>query len=490
MKISQDQKTKKDSLDHKVRTRFAPSPTGSVHVGNVYGAMLDYAFAKKNGGGFILRIEDTDQKRKVKGAEEKIYRGLRWVGIEPDESPKHGGSFGPYRQSERLDIYKKYAQQLVDQGDAYYCFCTSERLKKLREEQKKKRQSPRYDRYCRELSKDQVNKKIAAGEKHVIRMKIPDNKKIVVNDLIRGEVIFESSLQDDQVLLKADGFPTYHLAVVVDDHLMEISHIVRGEEWLSSAPKHVLLYDYFGWEMPLVVHTANLRNPDRSKMSKRHGHTSLDWYIEQGFLPEAILNYFGLLGWSHPEEKELFSLGEFIKLFDLKDLSPIGPVFDIKKLEWINGLYIRQKKDDDLVKNLKPFLPKMSEGQILKIIPLIKERIKKLSEATVMLEFIWTQVDYQKDLLTPGETTADLSLEMLRSARKVVEQTGVNKTEELKQKFLSLIKENSWSTGKFFMVFRVAICGKKITPPIVESLPFLTKKEVLDRIDLAVNKLL
>ncbi|MBU2591973.1 MAG: glutamate--tRNA ligase [Patescibacteria group bacterium] len=479
---------KKDLFDFPVRTRFAPSPTGFVHIGNIYGAMLDYAFAKKHKGGFILRIEDTDQKRRVDEAEEKIYQGLKWAGLVPDESPEHGGKYGPYRQSERLEIYQKYARQLVDQGDVYYCFCTPKRLEELRQEQKRKKRLPKYDRLCRKISKKEAEQRIKNGEKYVIRMKVPDNEKIAVNDLLRGKVVFESNLIDDQVLLKADGFPTYHLAVVVDDHLMKISHIIRGEEWLSSAPKHVLLYRYLNWQMPVLIHTANLRNPDRSKMSKRHGHTSLDWYIDQGFLPEALLNFLSLLGWSHPEEKEIFSFDQFVKLFDLKDLSPVGPVFDLKKLEWMNGVYIRNKADADLVEFLKPFLPEVAKDKILTAAPLIKERIKTLKEASEILEFVTRKVDYSPDLLLVKGLTKESAGQMLEKAKAAVDKYGID-VEKLQKEFLKLIKDNNWNTGNFFMVLRTAVCGKKITPPIIESLPLIGKGETLSRLDLALSKL-
>ncbi len=472
-----------------VRTRFAPSPTGFIHVGSVYAAMLDYAFAKKHQGQFVLRIEDTDQKRLVKGAEERIYQGLEWLGLIPDESPKHGGPYGPYRQSERLEIYQKYARELVEKGHAYYCFCSPERLEKIRQEQKKKNQVPMYDRCCRRISLAEAQKRLARGERAVIRMKIPDNEKIVVPDLLRGEIVFDSRMIDDQVLIKSDGFPTYHLAVVVDDHLMKITHVVRGEEWLPSAPKHVLLYRYFGWKMPVLIHTPTLRNPDKSKLSKRQGHTSLDWYREQGFLPEALLNFLALLGWSHPEEKEIFSFDEFIKVFDLKDVSPIGPVFDLKKLEWMNGVYIRQKSDQELIGLLKPFLPQMTPEQISQAAPLIKERIRKLIEAADLLEFVWRRVDYDPEFLLQRGVTREQAREMLLKTKEIIEAVGVDNSEELQQKLLELIARKQWNTGAFFMVFRIAICGKKITPPIIESLPLLGHQEVLARLSLALEKL-
>ncbi len=465
----------------RVKTRFAPSPTGFIHVGSAYSALLDYAFARKHRGEFFLRIEDTDKKRYVKETEEMIYKGLEWLGLKPD------GEL--IRQSERLGIYKKYAEGLVEKGYAYYCFCSLERLEEIRQKKRKKSQPPMYDRLCRKINLKKAKERIAKGEGYVIRMIIPDNEKIVVNDLIRGEVVFDSDLIDDQILLKADGFPTYHLAAIVDDHLMKITHVIRGEEWLPSAPKHVLLYQYFGWKMPIFMHTPTLRNPDKSKLSKRKSHTSLGWYQEQGFLPEVLLNFLALLGWSHPEEKEIFSLDEFIRLFDLKDVSPIGPVFDLTKLEWMNGVYIRSKKNSELAELLKPFLPKMTPKQIAIAVPLIKERIKKLSEARDLLEFIWSCREPSRKLLLQRGLNKKQAKEMLKKTKEIISKVGIENTERLQKRLLQLIKENNWNTGAFFMLFRIAVTGKKITPPIIESLLLIGQEEVLKRLDSAVKKL-
>lgn len=463
-----------------VKTRVAPSPTGTIHLGTAYQALLDYAFAKKNKGTFLLRVEDTDRNRYVEGAVEAIYEGLSWLGLEPDESLK---------QSERLEIYQRHAEQLVEQGDAYYCFCSPDRLEKVREEQRKKKLPPKYDRKCRSLSLKEAKERIAAGEKPVIRMKIPDNEKIVVTDLIRGKVEFESNLLDDSVLLKADGFPTYHLAAVVDDHLTGITHVVRGQEWLPSFPKHFLLYRYFGWKIPVFLHTPVILDPQGGKLSKRKGHTSLSWYREQGFLPEALLNYLGSMGWTHPEEKEIFSLDEFIKTFDLVDVSPISPTFDIVKLEWMNGMYIRGLNDKELARRLKPFLTKMNDDQVSLVAPLIKERIKKLSEAMELLEFVWQVSDYDGNLLLVKGLKKEEVSGMLTGAREIIEKKGVDNVESIQESCLELIKEKNWNTGAFFMALRIAVCGKKITPPIIESLSLIGKDEALKRIDTALKKL-
>jgi len=473
----------------KVRTRFAPSPTGFIHIGNVYSALFSYAFAKRHGGDFILRIEDTDKKRYVAGAEKVVYQGLAWLGLTPDEGPEQGGPFGPYRQSERLTLYRQAAEELIKKGHAYYCFCSQKRLEEVRKKAQRERKQPMYDRCCRSIGLSEARRRVERGEKAVIRMKIPDNEKIVVDDLIRGRIVFDSSLIDDQVLLKADGFPTYHLAVVVDDHLMKISHVIRGEGWLSSTPKHILLYRWFGWQAPVFFHNPILRNPDRSKMGKRKGATSLSWYREEGFLPEALLNFLALLGWSHPEEKEIFSLDEFINHFDLKDVDPVGPVFDLRKLEWMNGVYIRQKTSQELARLLKPFLPQVKADQLLKLAPLIKERIKRLSQAKELAGFLWSSPACNREDLIQKEADRKKVKGMLEGAKRIIKEIGVEKSKEVQEALFQLIEKNGWKMGDFFMVLRVAVCGRRITPPIVESLSLIGKEETVKRLNLALKRL-
>ncbi len=327
-----------------VRLRFAPSPTGYLHVGGLRTALFCWLYARKNGGKFIFRLEDTDQKRAVSGAENELIRMLEWAGIDIDEGPHLGGEMAPYRQSERLEIYNQYAGKLLDQGNAYPCFCTAERLEKLRDEQHAKGETPRYDGFCRNLSKDESARRIDSGEVHVIRMKIPEvSESIVLNDLIRGSVSIETGQSEDQVIVKSDGFPTYHLAVVVDDHLMEITHVVRGEEWLPSFPKHLLLYRYFGWNPPQFAHLPLILNPDRSKLSKRQGDVAVEDFREKGYLPESLINFIALLGWSPKEERELFTLPELVEEFSFERVNKSGAVFDLEKLNWmkaLNGFYL------------------------------------------------------------------------------------------------------------------------------------------------------
>lgn len=422
-----------------VRLRIAPSPTGFPHIGTIYQALFNYAYAHRYNGQFVVRIEDTDQARFVEGAEDVIFLALDWAGLTEDESPRKGGPHAPYRQSERLPLYKKYAEELVEKGGAYYCFCTKERLEEMRVKLQAEKKPLRYDRLCRSLSKEERELKLQENIPHVVRLIVPDNENIVVMDEIRGKVVFSSNEVDDQVLLKSDGFPTYHLGVVVDDHEMEITHVVRGEEWLTSAPKHVLLYRYFGWEMPKLFHTPVLRNPDKSKLSKRHGHTNVKWYQESGYLPEAILNYLALMGWSHPDEKEIFSKQEFVEKFDLAELKPVGPIFDLDKLTWMNGMYIRELSDKELEARLIQFDESLKDldGSVFHaFIPLAKTRMKTLADfKQLVTPFIERQSIELSDedkrhrlaLYQALESVTDWNQEVILETLKLfVKESGVN----------------------------------------------------------------
>lgn len=474
-----------------VRTRFAPSPTGFLHVGGAYSALLDFAYAQKMGGRFIIRIEDTDVKRTVKGAEEKIYQGLEWLGLKAAESPQIGGPYGPYRQSERLPLYQKYAQKLIDKNLAYYCFCSPRRLARIKEGHQKDNLLPMYDRQCRSLDPQKAAQK-AAKTKHVIRLKIPFKEKIIVPDLARGNIVFESKIVDDQVLLKSDGFPTYHLAVVVDDHLMKITHVIRGEEWLSSAPKHVLLYQYLKWKAPQFLHTPTIRNPDRSKLSKRQGHTALSWYQQNGYLPQALLNFLFLLGWSHPKGKEIFDLKEFIKHFDLKDLSPVGPAFDLQKLTWMNGVYLRQTPDEKLLPLVKPFAPKeMKPNLITQTLPAVKERIKTLTEYAPLVEFLVKKKKPDLDeLIQAGKNSGETKAVLLLAEEKLQNFSPQDwQATQIEEAIQDLIEETGWEKKDLYMTLRVAATGSSITPPLFDSLAFLGQKEALSRLKTAINLL-
>jgi glutamyl-tRNA synthetase len=460
-----------------IRTRIAPSPTGKdVHIGTVATALMNYAWTKHNNGTFIIRIEDTDQTRLVPGGEKKMLETLAMLGITADESPIVGGPFKPYRQSERLDIYKKYAQELIEKGKAYYCTCSSERLTEMRLQQQKEKKVPKYDRHCLH-NQEAIQKEVEGGAKHVIRMLVPD-KEITFMDLVRGEVSFHGSSIDDQVLLKSDGFPTYHLGVVVDDHLMEITHVLRGEEWLPSTPKHLLLYEAFGWTPPEFGHVSLLRNPDKSKLSKRKNPVWASEYIEKGIFPEALLNYLALMGWSHPEGKEVFSLEEYVRVFDVKDIQSTAPVFDQVKLEWMNGEYIRQLKVESLKSKVCEYIGKSYDEKIVeKTIPLVRERLKKLSEYIPLCEFFFTApTSYEVDLKKYSD-----------SLQKVAEKIrGMNEfsTEQIGLAMGECARELEMKNSDFFQMLRVAITGKKISPPLNESMEILGKVECLKRVNL------
>lgn len=379
-------------MKNSVRTRIAPSPTGDdLHIGNLYTALINYVVAKQNNGQFIIRIEDTDRTRYREGAEQKILSSLKSFGLLYDEGPDIGGPYAPYRQSERLDLYKKYALELIEKGVAYYCICTKERLDSLREQQIREKKQTKYDKHCL-TNQDDIKAKVAAGTPYVLRLNVLPNKKLRFKDLIRGEISISSNEVDDQVLLKSDGYPTYHLGVVVDDHLMKITHIIRAEEWISSTPKHVLLYEAFGWELPVFAHGPVLRNPDKSKLSKRKNPVWASWYLEEGYLPEAVLNYLALMGWSHPEQKEIFSLQEFIDVFQLKDLKRVGPAFDLKKLTWMNQQYIQNMDDAEFLGKIKAFYPdrQFDESLLKQLLPLVKTRMETLKDFGTLTQFLFS----------------------------------------------------------------------------------------------------
>jgi len=469
-----------------IRTRMAPSPTGELHIGGLRTLLYDYALAKKNNGQFILRIEDTDQKRLVIGSQERILQVIKDYGLSWDEGPDIGGPYGPYVQTERLDIYQKYIKELLDKGLAYYCFCTQERLDSLRATQKAAKQLPRYDQHCLHLSKEEIQKNLDNKVPYTIRMVIPKNETIVFEDIIRGKIKFNTNEVDDQVLIKSNGIPTYHFAAVVDDHLMKISHVFRGEEWLTSTPKHLLLYRYFDWEPPQFAHLTVLLNPDgKGKLSKRTGSTHARAFLDEGYLPEAMLNFLMLLGWNPGDDRELFTLDEFIQTFSLEHLHKKSPVFDRKKLDYFNGYYLRQKTDEELTILFKKFLPQASDDQIKILVPVLKERIVKLSDLPTQTKFIFEDVEYDKELLLKKGTDSKIAIDMLQKSKELIQKDFSN----LSEKILTLIKENNWNTGEFFMVFRVAICGTAFTPPVVECLPALGQEKILHKLDIAISKL-
>ncbi|HNQ16609.1 MAG TPA: glutamate--tRNA ligase [Candidatus Woesebacteria bacterium] len=464
-----------------IRTRVAPSPTGLPHIGTVFQALLDYIIAKQNKGTFVLRIEDTDQKRLDPQAEQAVYEALEWVNIQPDESPKAGGAFGPYRQSERLLLYHKYAQQLVDQGAAYYCFCSAERLESVRNQMQKDGKPPMYDKLCRSISPSEAKER-AAAEPHVIRLKVPTQTQISVLDAVRGTIVFNSDDIDDQVLLKSDGFPTYHLAVVVDDHLMEISHVVRGEEWLSSAPKHILLYDYFNWQKPVFFHTPTLRNPDKSKLSKRHGHTTVEWYRSEGIVPEALINFLLSIVWTHPDQSDIFSLQEAIELFKFQSVHITGPIVDLAKLRWINGQYIRAYSKNDFVNLAQPFLPAdFPKEKAASILPLIHERLEQLNQIESLTDFFYRPIVLdEKPLLQ--RSTAEVVINQLTGTIDRLEALPEWNLHQIEDAIRSLQEKNDWQRKQYFMLLRYSTTGKSATPPLFETIEVLGKTLTIDRL--------
>lgn len=468
-----------------VRTRIAPSPTGYPHLGTIYQAVFDYAFAKKHQGQFLIRIEDTDRTRFVEGAEEVIFDSLKWFGIESDEDAIKGGPHAPYRSSERLEIYKKYTDQLIEGKHAYYCFCSKERLDQMREKQQKEGKAPMYDKHCLVLSEEEIKKNLDARTSYVIRLNVPQDEKITFHDEISGDIEFDSNIIDHQVLIKSDGFPTYHLAVVVDDYLMKITHIFRGTEWIPSTPKHVLLYKFLGWEkdIPKFIHLPLILNTDgHGKLSKRDASSSVDFYKKEGFLSEAVLNYIINIVWNHPEGKEVFSLEEFVKLFEIKDLQPKGARFDLKKLEWMNGEYIRAMSDEQLTKRLQEFLvDHPSRDKIAPVVPLIKERIKKLSDFIPITDFLWEKPEYGKEIFEK------LKIEDIKPVLKKIVETleAMEKpwnTEEFEKTFRKLAEDLEISTSQMFQLIRVAVSGQTVTPPLFESIQILGEEETIDRI--------
>lgn len=476
--------------DRPVRVRIAPSPTGDPHVGTAYMALFDLAFARKNGGQFILRIEDTDQNRYVEHSEEQIFNTLRWLGLDWDEGPDKGGPVGPYRQSERLPIYQKYAEKLVEEGHAYYCWCSSERLATMREEQRKRGEAPRYDRFCLGKTREERAKEPGFTDKPVIRMRVPENPPLVFDDLIRGET--HAPFPDDQVILKGDGFPTYHLAVVVDDHLMGITHVTRGEEWISSTPKQLLLYDWLGWEAPKWAHFPLLRNADRSKISKRKNPAArLLWFKEQGFLPEALLNFLALMGWSMPDGREIFSFDDVVANFAWDRFSPVGPIFDVEKLDWLNGQYVMALSDEEFLRRIQPFLPASGQEDALRrLAGPLKERTRRLSEIKDQVGFLFADhLDVEPTLLLKQGFNRETALQALAAARRLVGSVQPFEPAVLEEAFNAENEKRGWKRRAFFMTVRVATTGQTATPPLFDTLAALGRERVLARLEDALKTL-
>ncbi len=479
-------------INKQVRTRFAPSPTGYLHVGGLRTALYNYLFSKHKNGKFILRIEDTDQTRKVEGAVENLIETLKWAGIDYDEGPDRDGGYGPYTQSQRLNIYKDYAKQLIEKGHAYYCFCTPERLDEIRKKQLAAKLNPSYDKYCARLSKEETQKRVANGEKHVIRMKVPTDGELMFEDMIRGNVTIAYKMLDDQVLIKSDGFPTYHLAVVVDDHLMNITHIIRGEEWLSSVPKHILLYKYFGWEVPVMAHLPLLLNPDKSKLSKRQGDVAVEDYRSKGYLKEAILNFIAFLGWNPGDDREIFFIDQLIKEFSLERVGKSGAVFNIEKLNWLNQQHIKLKTNEDLAIFVKPHLQtagliNIENKYLLNVISLMKERM------IFPQDFVENSIYFFKEPEVFDETAISKHWEKETSqyenllCERLESLNEYNKT-SIEDAVRKLSEELKIKTSKLIHPTRLALSGRQTGPGLFEMMEVLGKEIVVKRLRFAADK--
>lgn len=474
-----------------VRVRYAPSPTGEPHVGNIRSALFNWLFARSMNGKFIVRIEDTDQGRLVPGALDAILNALEWLGLDWDEGPTKDGSFGPYVQSERLNIYHEHANWLIQQDKAYYCYCSPERLSEMRTAQQSSGQRPGYDRHCRENNSREISGTI---ETPVIRFKMPLSGNITVRDYIRGDVNFEANLLDDFILLKSDGFPTYHLANIVDDHLMEISHVMRAEEWLPSAPRHQKLYEAFDYEMPQLVHLPIILGPDRSKLSKRHGATSVLQFRDNGYLPEAMVNFLALLGWSLDDSTEILSITDLIQNFSIERILASPSVFNHEKLDWFNGQYIRQLNNHDLAQTVLPWLLKGNKednspykeidiNYLESVVPLERERLKILSEAPELFAFFFSDtLQYDKHLLIQKGMDTNSTKAALAAAYELVNNTGNWSVEVLENAFRLLGAQLDIKTGQLFGTIRVAITGRTAAPPLFDTMHALGQQRCIERI--------
>ena len=476
-----------------VRVRFAPSPTGYLHVGGLRTALYNYLLARHEGGQFILRIEDTDRTRLVEGAVDSLLDCLKWAGITPDEGAVVGGDCGPYVQSERLPIYHKMAQKLIDEGHAYYCFCTAERLDQMRAEHSAKGESTAYDRRCRSVSKEEAAQRIANGEPYVIRLKVPDDRTLVVDDVVRGQVSFDSSLIDDQVLIKTDGFPTYHMAVVVDDHMMGITHVIRGEEWLSSTPKHLLLYEFFGWEAPKFAHVPLIINESGKKLSKRDGDVSVESYRAKGYLPEAMLNFLCLLGWNPGDEREFFTLDELCEAFTLERVRKSGAVFDFDKLRYINGQHMRTKSAEELADMALPFFDQLGKARpdrdyLIKVVELMAER------ATLLTDYV-TEAPYLYEDPSEYEEAAvkkrwkPVSGGLLSGLAEILASDKVFDAESIEAALRVYAQDNGVGAGQLIHPMRLAISGCGTGPSLFHMAQLLGRETCLRRIEKAVKAL-
>lgn len=474
-----------------IRTRYAPSPTGFLHIGGLRTALYNYLFARHHGGKFILRVEDTDRARFVEGAVEDFLHMLAWAGIDIDEGPANGGPYGPYYQSERLELYKKHADELLSNGHAYRCFCSSERLDQMRKFKEKSKLPPKYDRLCLRLSEKEIQEKIASGATFTVRMKAPDDTTIAFQDLIRDRVEFASANVDDQVLVKSDGFPTYHLANVVDDHYMKISHVIRGEEWVSSTPKHVLLYRYFGWELPQFAHLPLLLNQDRSKMSKRQGDVEARAYPPKGYLKDALVNFIALLGWNPGDDREIFTMEELIKEFSIERVQKAGAVFNLEKLNWLNTMHIRRMSDEEIYHAIKLDLEREGYSDypkqyVMRAIGLMKERIGFLHELMTFSFYFFKDPETfdAEGIRKRWKPEARERMQQILDRLSATESFTHDSIEEI---FRQAAEQMNVKASEFIHPVRLAISGMTLGPGLFELLEVLGKEAVCRRLDHAIR---
>ncbi len=483
----------------KPRVRYAPSPTGDFHVGGARTALFNYLFARHHGGTFILRIEDTDQKRYIPEALDWLRNGLRYIGLDYDEGPDAGGEHGPYVQTQRLDLYSRHCAQLLEAGAAYPCFCTPERLEEANTEAQKRGERGGYPRFCRDIPPDEARRRIESGETHTVRFRAPVDGEVVVHDEIRGEVRFQNAILQDAVLMKSDGIPTYHLANVIDDHLMEITHILRGEEWISSAPLHVHLYRAFDWEPPVMAHLPLILNPTgKGKMSKREERAPdgqllpvfVRRFEELGYLPEAMVNFMALVGWSFDDKTEMMSREELIERFTLDRVNPSPAVWNYDKLDHMNGQYIRQLAVPDLAGRLAPWVPDAEPGRLEAIAPLVQERMTRLADIVSVADFFFAEElpPYDSAELIPKKGDAAMARSALERAREVLATAEWN-VEAMEEALRTAAEAAGLKPGQMFQPIRVAVSGRKVSPPLFETLVVLGRDTCLKRIDQAIGKL-
>jgi glutamyl-tRNA synthetase len=491
--------TMEKKMTPQVRTRYAPSPTGYPHVGNIRTALFAWLYARHNNGVFILRIEDTDVERTFEGSLENILESMRWLGMDWDEGPGKGGNYGPYVQSERLQLYQEAAKKLVETGHAYYCYCSPERLEKLREDQIRNKLPPGYDRCCRDLTAGQLKEREAAGIKPIVRFKAPATGKTKFHDEIWGDVVFDNSYIEDLVLLKSDGYPTYHLANVVDDYAMAISHVIRAEEYISSTPLHLMIYEALGYVPPKMAHVPMVLGADHSKLSKRHGSTSVLEFRENGYLPEALLNFLSLIGWSLDDKTDLINREDLIKNFSLERVTKNAGIFNYDKLNWMNGQYIRKLTGEDFGKWAMPFLEKglpaetkrpLDIDYVQKVLPLVQERVKLLSEVAGLSEFFFVDdLIYDAKLLIGKDMTAESTMVALKVSRERLEKQAAFDAASLEALMRPMCDELKLKAGQLFGALRTAVSGRTATPPLFETMAVLGKDRCLKRIMVAITKL-